>query len=411
MELWWEKLKRLREERGWSLSEAAQRFIAVSGHLPNQVDSVRSQLVRYERGDITNPEEPAKRAIAEMFNLPYGDFWSEPRPDSPVPAKLRPDEFDELVAALRMPRVGNGQLDAAEAEVERLCSEYATSPAPLLVAEVTNWMGEISGLADRVNPAGVERVQRLAGWLALLRACLLWDQGDQAGSQRARLAAEGFAEDLHDTVMAAWTWEIRSWIALTQGDMPQAIVAAGAGLDREEHAPVAAQLHAQQAKAWARLGERHKTEVSLESIRKVLDSNPAPLNVRNHFNVDPTKASFYMMDAYRVLGVNDQADSMAETVIRTSRHFDGSIISPMRLAEAQLTKAVILARSGEMDSALTLADEALTHQRQCAPSLLLVAHEVGHEVARINPKVAAEFSRHVADFESQIGQTSAHTSE
>ncbi len=155
-------------------------------------------------------------------------------------------------------------------------------------------------------------------------------------------------------------------------------------------------MHAQKAKAYARMHDRHKAEVELEAVRSVLNSVPMPSNVRDHFTVDPTKASFYAMDTYRVAGIDGLADAMADTVIATSTRGDGTVISPMRLAEAQLTKAVLLARNGDPGGAMRVADNALTHSRRSAPSLLLVANEVAADVGRSSKAAGAAFRHHIA---------------
>jgi hypothetical protein len=56
---------------------------------------------------------------------------------------------------------------------------------------------------------------------------------------------------------------------------------------------------------------------------------------------------------------------------------------------------VVLARSGDVQSALTMAEQALTHERRSIPSLLLIGNEVIPEIARQNPATAAEFHRHI----------------
>lgn len=399
MEPWWEKFRRLRVARGWSHDDAARQFVAASDeHTDAQVDTARRNIIRWEKGGVREPRESTKQAVAQMFDLPYLDFWAVPQSLSPVLQPLGADEFAALVAGLRSPRVGRAQLEQAEAEVERLCSAYASQPAQSLLAEVTNFAHELESLIKhgRVNLAGHRQVLQLAGWLALLRSCLLWDEGDEIGSQHARVAADGLAEDIAEPVIAAWGWEIRAWIALTKGDWPQTIRMANAGIERAPGQPVAAQLHAQRAKAYARLGDRHKTEAALEAVRTVLDANPEPINVRNHFAVDPIKASFYAMDAYRVIGANDLADTMAASVMMTSTAYDGRVTSPMRLAEAQLTRAVVLARTGDVYNALGLAEQALAHERRSIPHLQLIANEVSQEVARQDPATAADFVRHVS---------------
>lgn len=401
MEPWHERFVRLRTGKGWSLKEAATAFVAASEmHTANQLETVRRSIIRWERGEIADPTPETKRAIASMFDLPVADFFPErPLRDHAVPERLAPDEFNELVAALRMARVGSAHLDQAEAQVERLCSTYAVQDAAVLTGEVDDWIRTCAELVNegRVNLDGHRRVLRLAGWLSLLRACLTWDQGDQLGSEHARVAAEGFATDLDDAVMHAWTWELRAWIALTQGDMPQVVAAADAGIRRSPHAPVAAQLHAQKAKAYARMRDQHKTVVALEGVRLVLDEAPTPDNLRNHFSVDPTKASFYAMDAYRVLGLHRMADALADTVIATSVRPDGTPIAPMRLSEALLTKAVVLASSGSVPEAVRMAEQALSPDRRSEPQLLLVADEVTRALAATAPSESSSFARHVRE--------------
>jgi hypothetical protein len=141
--------------------------------------------------------------------------------------------------------------------------------------------------------------------------------------------------------------------------------------------------------------DQHKAEVSLDAVRRVLDACPTPSNIRNHFNVDPAKASFYAMDTYRVLGSNGLAEAMADSVIHTSTAWDGTAVSPMRLAEAQLTKALIGAREGSVDEALSTAELALGHTRRSVPSLSMVAREVAREVAQTHPDDARAWADHL----------------
>ena len=399
MEAWYAKFARLRRAHCWSLAQAADQFVAASPlHTADQAENVRRQILRWEKGSVEMPTEPTRQAIACMFDLPIEDFWpTRPLADIAIPDRLAPDEFSDLVAALRLPRVGQSHLDQAAAEVERLCSGYASQEAGTLTLEVNDWLRTLGELVTngRVNLAGHAQVIRLTGWLALLRSCLMWDQGNGAGCREARVAAAGLADDLGDQVMTAWSWEIQAWTALTKGDMSQVIAMADAGLRAAPKAPVAAQLHAQQAKAYARMRDQHKAEVSLDAVRRVLDSCPTPANIRNHFNVDPTKASFYAMDTYRVLGSNGLADAMADSVIQTSTAWDGTAVSPMRLAEAQLTKALVQAREGSVDEALSTAELALGHTRQSVPSISMVVREVAREVAQTHPEDARDWADHL----------------
>ena len=55
------------------------------------------------------------------------------------------------------------------------------------------------------------------------------------------------------------------------------------------------QLAAQEAKAWARIGDGRQTEVALDRGRRPLDSMQYPENLDHHFVADPTKFGFSRM--------------------------------------------------------------------------------------------------------------------
>ena len=93
---------------------------------------------------------------------------------------------------------------------------------------------------------------------------------------------------------------IRAWIDLTTGNY-RGVVAARTGIEAAPHYSVAIQLSAQEAKAWARIGDRRATEVALDKGRRLLEAMPYPDNLDHHFVVDPTKYDFYAMDCYRHL--------------------------------------------------------------------------------------------------------------
>lgn len=68
------------------------------------------------------------------------------------------------------------------------------------------------------------------------------------------------------------------------------------GVEVTPHYSVAVQLFAQEAKGWARMGDRRQTEVALDKGRRLLDSLPYPENLDHHFVVDPMKFDYYAMD-------------------------------------------------------------------------------------------------------------------
>src|SRR6266704_5499945 len=105
---------------------------------------------------------------------------------------------------------------------------------------------------------------------------------------------------------------------LTGGDYNGVIAAAHAGTEAAPVHSVTVQLAAQEAKAWARIGDRRQTEVALDRGRRLLDALPYPENLDHHFVVDPTKFDFYDMDCYRVLAEDKIAANLADEVIRSA---------------------------------------------------------------------------------------------
>lgn len=163
---------------------------------------------------------------------------------------------------------------------------------------------------------------------------------------------------------------------LTTGDYHGVIAAARNGLESAPNHAVAVQLAAQEAKAWARIGDKRQTEVSLDRGRRLLDSLPYPENLDHHFVVDPTKFDFYAMDCYRLLGEDPLAQTLADAVVQASTDFDGTERAPMRVAEARITLGVLAARDGDLEHAVQLGGQALSGDRKLLPSLVMVSRDL-----------------------------------
>src|SRR6185503_9479891 len=151
----------------------------------------------------------------------------------------------------------------------------------------------------------------------------------------------------------------------------------------------AVQLAGQEAKAWARMGERRQSVLALEQGRVLLESLPYPENIENHFTVDPDKFDFYAMDCYRHTVQNNLAVVNAREVIRKSTTPDGTQRSPMRIAEARVTLGVVAAREGDLEQAVGAGEAALALPRQSVPSLLMVNQDLVTELRRRYPNEGA----------------------
>ena len=202
-------------------------------------------------------------------------------------------------------------------------------PSGQLLIEGRSWLRRVVELHSKsLTLAQHREVLALSGWLALLVGCVEYDSGDRHAAESTRRAALSLATESDHAEVAGWAHEMRAWFALTTGDYRGVIAAAQAGAERAPHHSVAVQLAAQEAKAWARLGDRRQVEVALDRGRRLLEGMPHPENLDNHFVVDPAKFDFYAMDCYRLVGEDKLARTLAEEVLRVGTNFEGTGRAP-----------------------------------------------------------------------------------
>lgn len=360
--------------------------------LPDDESLLRSWK-RWETG--AGVSEEYQRAIADMYGTVPGAIFAKSTQRAPrrTPLVMDDDTFD-LVQRLRVSSVDNTALESLHITVERLCSEYAYRPAAELRTEARTWLSRLDRLQEgRLTVGQHTEVIALAGWLALLVGCLENDLGKSYDAEATRRGAILLGQEIGHSEIVGWGLEIKAWMSLTQGDYGSVIRAAQQGQQIAKRHSVAVQLAAQEAKAWARIGDRGKTEIALDRGRQLLGSLDYPDNPRNHFQVDPNKYDFYAMDCYRQSGDNALALNAADNVLRASTSVEGHIHSPMRVAEARLTQASIAARLGDLEQAVAIGTAALDVKRRSTPSLAMVGVELKRELVRRYPdeKLTSEY--------------------
>jgi hypothetical protein len=350
--------------------------------LPGDASLLR-QYKRWEAGEVEPDHGRAepfyKPIIATTFGtVTHAMFPVAPKrdADSDVLAVTGMDTL-ELVSRLQRSDLDQATLDGLRIMADRLCSEYPFMPADQLLIEGRSWLRRVvSFQGQRLTLNQHREILTLAGWIALLIACVEYDSGDRQAAETTRQAALSLGEEADHPEVKAWTHEIRAWIALTTGNYHGVVTAAHAGIDAAPHHPVAIQLSAQEAKAWARIGDRRLTEVALDKGRRLLEAMPYPDNLDHHFVVDPTKFDFYAMDCYRHVAEDRLAETLATEVIQASTDFDGTERAPMRLAEARITLGVVAARQGDLEQAIHNGTHALSAPRKSLPSLLMVSRDL-----------------------------------
>lgn len=381
---------------GLSHRDLARALIAAGPTLAGYAeDSIERTVKRWESGVVALPRPEAQEAIAKVFGSVRGAYFPAAFP-RPAGIGLSEDAAVEVIARLRRSSVDSSTLDLVRVAVDQLCIDYASRPGPEVLAESSRWLTEIERLRrdGQLSLGHLTEVYHLAGWLTLLVACLRYDGGDHRGAEVMRRTALLLGRDLGSPAMLGWGEEIAAWMALTRGDWAGVLAAANNGLAAAGGAAVSVQLHAQAAKAWARIGDRREVAAALTRGRDLLERLPVDANTRNHFVIDPAKWDFYVMDCARRVGDDALAWNLSETVIKGTDTPAGEVVSPMRRAEAELTQAAVEARAGDINRAAETAVAALGRERRSLPSLLMV----GQEVAELmdNHPTGRDFRAHLA---------------
>ncbi|MGK4586170.1 XRE family transcriptional regulator [Kitasatospora sp. HPMI-4] len=376
---WARRMVEERAARDWSQLDAVRALMA---RLPADQEVGEQDLLRQWKRWEAGENQPKKYQpyIAATFSTTTGAFFPERSRRDGRAEILQVSGMDtvDIIARLRASDVDAATLDALRITADRLCCEYAYMPADQLLIEGRAWLARVVGLQhQRVSLAQHRELIALAGKLSLLVGCVEYDSGRPRDAEATRQAALMLGTEAGELSVQGWAHEMRAWFALTRGDYRGVIAAAEAGIAAAPNESVAAQLYAQQAKAWARLGDRQQTEVALDKGRLLLETLPYPENIENHFVVDPAKFDFYRMDAYRRVGEDRLAEQLANEVIRANTDFDGTERAPMRIAEARVTLGVVAAREGDLDTALTYGERALRGDRQSLPSLAMVSADLG----------------------------------
>ncbi|WP_158842637.1 XRE family transcriptional regulator [Saccharothrix deserti] len=381
---WSRRVRAEREARGWSQAQAVR---ALRAHSKESLPSDSSMIRRWkawEAGEVKEPDEFYKPLIAKTFGTVTHAFFPKSgrrHGGAEILAVTGMDTLD-ILSRLQRSDVDSATMDALRITVDRLCSEYAYMPSEQLVQEGRTWLRRVAELqSGRLTFSQHREVLSLAGTLALLVGCVEYDMGDRRAAEATRKAALNLGTEADNADVMGWAHEMRAWFGLTSGDLKGVIAAAEAGTSVAGHHSVAVQLAAQEAKAWARIGDRRQTELALDRGRQLLESLPYPENLENHFIVDPSKYDFYVMDCYRKLGEQRMAETLANEVIRASTDFDGTERAPMRIAEARVTLGVVAARNGDLEGAIGQGTLALAGERKSLPSLRMVSQDLGAVLA------------------------------
>jgi transcriptional regulator with XRE-family HTH domain len=319
----------------------------------------KSYLHDFARGVRPPTAEAARRldealgADGALVALVIGD--SHHVPDDEADAR----ELERRVCASD---VGKETLDRLQRAVDDLATAYPTTRPDALLPQVRQHLAYVGRLlGSKMTLDEHRRLLVCGGWLSLLAATVHIDlrQGNAAA---ARLStAEQLAGQAGHDEIRAWCLETRAWDALTGGNYQVAV-------DLSRHAQVVAprsgsafiQATAQEARAWARMGQRALTREALARVDRLVSPLSVPDRPEHHFRYDPDKALSYTATTLAWAG-DPAAEEHARAVIAqleiaTARR-------PRRLASAQLDLGLALLASGKPDEAAAVATLAVASGR------------------------------------------------
>ena len=331
----------------------------------------------WEAGDHV-PDDYYRPLLARTFGTVTAAMFPDVHRGAETVVRATGMHTLDIISRLQRSDVDSATIEALRITVDRLCSEYPYMPSEQLLADGRRWLEQLVDMRSHRLSFGQHReLLALAGWLALLVGCVEFDTGDRRSADATRKAAYSLGREAgHDGVIA-WSFELRAWMALTRADYRGAAAASAAGIEAAPDQGVTVQLAAQEARAYARMGDSHRAREALDRGRTLLEQLPHPENLDHHFAIDPAKFDFYAMDCHRMLGEDRIAGMYASEVIEASTR-DGQNHHPMRVAEALLTLGVAAARDGEADGAVAHGTKALDAERKSLPSLLMASSDLAN---------------------------------
>src|ERR1700748_2959522 len=229
---WARRMSNERRARGWSQAEAVRAMRSQSPtELPSQQSMLR-QSKRWESGEVF--PGVYQGAIAATFGTAtHAMFPVAPQrdPDSDVLAVTGMDTL-ELVGRLQRSDIDQATLDGLRIMADRLCSEYPFMPSDPLLTEGRSWLRRVvSFQGQRLTLNQHREILTLAGWIALLIACVEYDSGDRQAAETTRQAALSLGNEADHPEIKGWAHEIKAWIDLTTGNYHGVVAAARAGVE------------------------------------------------------------------------------------------------------------------------------------------------------------------------------------
>jgi len=345
-------------------------------------ERVRAQLANRERPEV--PDATTR-------------LWAGEESTPILQSDLMADEESDIMAMIQeadRTDIGSGTIEGLYTVFDKLCRDYPSAAAPELRRKLKRLYSRVMQLRQgRMTLDQHKELLAISGWITALLACVDWDMNQRDAAETARDATLRFAKDIGHSELVAWSYEMQTWFALTEGRFSDATSIAKAAQTIGGDNSAIVQLIMQEARGWARLGNRKAAESAIERGRKALEKLPS-VDYPRHFIFDQSKFPFYVASCYQWLGEDSLAERYARQVLSECEAHGTTARSPMRMADTLITLGIIYARRGDLDGALESGSRALTYERKSGPSLLIRAGELNRLMTEKFPssRQAREFN-------------------
>jgi transcriptional regulator with XRE-family HTH domain len=277
----------------------------------------------------------------------------------------------ELTRMAGMSDISTGTIEALSETADLLCRAYPTTPAAILRDRTKKRLKQVLDLlGGHVTIEQHRELYVIAGWMAALLGCVHYDLGEREEAEAARQAAYQWARQAGHGELMGWAFEMSAWFALTEGNFEQLIESAQKGQPVAGISNAGVQLTLQEAKGWAHIGDRARTDDALTRGADMLGKLTMPEHREHHFVFDHTKYAFYAATCYATLGDDDRAEEHAHEVITQHTRRDGTSNAPMRVAGTRIDLAIVAARRGDLDQAVAYGEGAFDFDRKSLTDLV-----------------------------------------
>lgn len=339
-------LREFRERRGLSLRSLGQLAHRSKSHLHELETGLKAPTV-----DTARHLDRILDAVGMLARLV----------DAPIDHAA---EAGELLARVAASDVSREVLDRIEQGVDDLASAYPTMAPADLLPLVRRHLAYVGRLLDgRVTLAQRRRLLVAGGWLAVLRATVHIDLRQRHAAAAHLRAARDLAEHAEHAEIQAWCLETRAWDVLTQGDYRTALdLSHQAQRVAPKGSSACIQATAQEARAWARMGDVGATRRALDRVERLTANLPVPERAEHHYRYDPAKAAAYTATTLAWAG-DPGAEQVARAVLADLDPEGDGGARPRRSASARLDLGLALVAAGQPDEAVVLGTQAVASGR------------------------------------------------